>query len=217
MSITIASFPTSRYRTHNTTMCGRFALGVPVSPIHRTRRTTLQPSSQASEIRAGIVHHFPRMLNNPRAAARRARAGAEERVRRAEERQRRRGRGAARGAAAQASAARSSAREEVPPQEFEEEDEAYEWPASDEDVAPAAAEEDEQALGAMLHWENEERFRQGNFNVAPRSNGVVLRLRPSSSDLRLRGGGEGGEVVEEKEKERGLLDIGDQELVIETM
>jgi hypothetical protein len=155
------------------------------------------------------------MLNNPRAAARRARAGAENRVRRAEERQRRRGRQAGRGAARS-----SAARVEVQPQE---EEEAYDWPASDEDAAPAAAqdaEEDEQAIAAGLQWENEERFRQGNYNVAPRSNGVVLRLRPTGSDLRLRGGGEGGEVVDVKQQgadKRDPFDVGDQELVIETM
>lgn len=110
--------------------------------------------------------------------------------------------------------------ESVQPQEFEEEEEeAYEWPASDEEAVPAAGEQDEQDLAPRLQWENEERFRQGNFNVAPRSNGVVLRLRPTGSDLRLRGGGEGGEAVEVKEtgEKRSLWDIGDQELVIETM
>lgn len=105
----------------------------------------------------------------------------------------------------------------------EEEEEPLEWPVSDEDqdVPPAQDGEDEQAIAARLQWENEDRFRHGNFNVAPRSNGVVLRLRPTQdagSDLRLRGGGEGGEVVEvAREDVKDPYDVGNQELVIETM
>lgn len=182
-------------------------------------RDSLTISPQANEIRAGIVHHFPRMLNNPRAAARRARQGEQDRARQRQDRQRRRGR-----QAVGRTAVRSAATPEAAAQPDDDE-EAFDWPASDEEAQAAGVvqegEQDEQALAAQLEWENEERFRQGNYNVAPRSNGVVLRLRPahaSGSDLRLRGGGQEGEVVETKsEAKQDPLDIGDQELVIETM
>lgn len=175
---------------------------------------------KADEIRAGIVHHFPRMLGNPQAAAQRAQQGRAGRERQRHDRERRRGRRVARGGSG-----RRAVTPEIPEQQ--EDEEPLEWPASDEDQA-APQEEDEHAIAARLEWENEERFRQGNYNVAPRSNGVVLRLRPSrnsqtaggSTEVRLRGGGEGGEVVEvlrEDVKAKNVFDVGDQELVIETM
>ena len=105
----------------------------------------------------------------------------------------------------------------------EEDEEPLEWAASDEEQGDQTAQqgEDEQAIASRLQWENEDRFRHGNFNVAPRSNGVVLRLRPTQdagSDLRLRGGGEGGEIVDvAREDVKDPYDVGNQELVIETM
>lgn len=201
-------------------MCGRFALGVPVRILPPFQSHADLFPWKADEIRAGIVHHFPRMLNNPHAAARRARQGNAGRERQRQDRQRRRTRQAGAGEVTLGAAAPQHAE-----QPEEEEEEPLEWPASDAEDQDAAiaqqGEEDEGAIAAQLQWENEDRFRHGNFNVAPRSNGVVLRLRPtqeSGSDLRLRGGGEGGEIVEvPREEVKDPFDVGNQELVIETM
>lgn len=160
------------------------------------------------------------MLNNPHVAARRARQGDAGRERQRQDRQRRRGRQAGGG-----QTGRQAVAPEVAEQPQEEEEEPLEWPASDEEEQDAGAvqqgDEDERSIAARLQWENEDRFRHGNFNVAPRSNGVVLRLRPtqeSGSNLRLRGGGEGGEIVElTREEGKDPFEIGNQELVIETM
>ncbi|KAJ9116947.1 hypothetical protein QFC22_004605 [Naganishia vaughanmartiniae] len=211
-------------------MCGRFALGLP-----------------PAEIRMGVANHFPRLLRNPEARAARARHGEQGRQRQRQDRERRRAR--AGGVVVRGSG--DVLQQESGEQRGDAEEEELEWPVSEQDesftttttaAAAAAAgrasdnpedEEELAAAAARLRWEDEERFRIGNYNVAPRSNGVVLRLRPRSrsqsrqaeaeegqeSDLRLRGGGEEGESVSRMKEADGknVWDVGDQELVIETM
>ncbi|KAJ9113901.1 hypothetical protein QFC19_000095 [Naganishia cerealis] len=225
-------------------MCGRFALGVPVRSstsfgyprklTPRSELTTETKTKKANEIRAGVVHHFPRLLGNPDAAVARAQQGEAGRSRQRADRQRRRARqdGAGRGSAPGGDQGPS-----VPVEEEQGQEEELDWPETDEEPHLEEIQPDEEVMQvatARLRWENEERFRQGNYNVAPRSNGVVLRLKPSSSsrsqdgddhrasgsDLRLRGGGALGEFVENggvQQEEKKLLDVGNQELVLETM
>lgn len=67
-----------------------------------------------------------------------------------------------------------------------------------------------------IPWDDEERWRPDNFNVAPRTNCPIVVMRPTAAQLR--GGGDGGDGQDKPsiEVEDGF-DLGDQALSIETM
>ena len=67
-----------------------------------------------------------------------------------------------------------------------------------------------------IPWDDEERWRPENFNVAPRSNCPVIVMR--SMAARMRGGGSDVESQGKPEEEaEDAINIGDQVLGIETM
>lgn len=106
-------------------------------------------------------------------------------------------------------------------------DEEIDAPADEPESSDAATDDEEEQMSQAeqarrlreraqsIPWDDEERWRAENYNVAPRSNCPVVLLRPTAA--RLRGGGEGGEKIVSDTMEEKEFDIGNQKLNIETM
>jgi len=106
-------------------------------------------------------------------------------------------------------------------------DEETDAPADEPEESDAATDGEEEEMSQAeqarrlreraqsIPWDDEDRWRAENYNVAPRSNCPVVLLRPTAA--RLRGGGEGGENVVSDTATDKELDFGNQKLNIETM
>lgn len=189
-------------------MCGRFALGLNVSPSisypSNSPVNCLMMSFQAEEVRTGVAANFPQYLGEQR----------RERARIQRDRRQVRDRAS-------------------PPAQPEQQERATAADDQDEDEDGLSDNERQQrrhTRAASVPWDEEEiaHWRPGNFNIAPRSNVAVVRLRTRAEERevsRLRGGGDGGEKVESesrlsegmKHKGEGAVDLGKQEICIESM